>query len=141
MSGNPGDQHQWLPPLPPPPMPPPMPPGLHLNGAGGHNLPPGVQLNNSVEMNLIIKTEPGEYDYKNSLEGPLDGDQQSSHEEILTSEFGQSARDTAPTGRTILGTVCNNFENFEKILKFCRLKALGKLEGLMLTNPLFVVDC
>ena len=102
MSGPPGlgDPSQpFL--LPPPPPPPPPPPGAHmqggppLNGVGHHGGPPGPP---HPHFNVVIKTEPSELDFK-----PPSLDHQSSHEEILNSEFGQSARETAPTGRTVLG--------------------------------------
>lgn len=67
--------------IPPPPPPPPLPPAHHLNGQ---------------PMALVsIKSEPCEIDFDNN---------NSSHDEILNSEFGQQIRDAStPSGRTVLG--------------------------------------
>lgn len=71
---------------PPPfliPPPPPPPPPAHLQAA--------IQQHVTAN-NLVIKSEPSEHFIEHS-----------SHDEILNSEFGQAAREAAPSGRTVLG--------------------------------------
>ena len=57
----------------------------------------------------MVKTEPlssEELSLVNSQNfNELDEANTSSHEEILNSEFGQTVRETVPSGRTVLGKI------------------------------------
>lgn len=88
---------RFMPPPPPPPLPPP---------------PAHMQLFNSSLV--MIKTEPLNSEELSLVNNPnfspeYDDSNTSSHEEILNSEFGQTVRETAPSGRTVLGNLKNSF--------------------------------
>ena len=117
MSSNSGGPPFLLPPpMPPPPAAHMQPPSIvpHPGVIGG---PPPVsspgQPPPSGAILVQIKSEPSDLEFKpevnlnaeheNQLIAANGANNSSSHEEIINSDFGQVARETAPSGRTVLG--------------------------------------
>ena len=99
---GPGGQEEpvrFLPPPPPPPLAPPSPLAP----------PPPAHMQLFSSSLVMVKTEPlssEELSLVNSQNfNELDEANTSSHEEILNSEFGQTVRETVPSGRTVLGKI------------------------------------
>ena len=83
---------RFMPPPPPPPLPPPP---AHMPLFNSALVMIKTEPLNSEELSLVNNPNFNEYDDANT----------SSHEEILNSEFGQTVRETAPSGRTVLGNI------------------------------------